>query len=205
MEKNIYELIWQISIYIIPVLSGLIGVFVGAWLSSRQNQTQRKLDFCEKQLKEFYSPLVGIREEIRILSEFRCSAEKASEEWWQEVCKIADQMELSQRQKYYDEEGKGIGGQIEYDNVQLETKVLPAYPKLIEIFKNNYYLAEEETKKYFPILIKFIESWKRFLSKTHPRDVIKKINISEKELLPFYQHLEEKLKTLRGKLKEGKP
>ncbi|MBU1785301.1 MAG: hypothetical protein KKG95_08210 [Candidatus Omnitrophica bacterium] len=83
--------------------------------------------------------------------------------------------------------------------------MLPAYPKLIEIFKNNYYLAEEETKKYFPILIKFIESWKRFLSKTHPRDVIKKINISEKELLPFYQHLEEKLKTLRGKLKEGKP
>ena len=52
MEKDIYELIWQILTYTIPIVTVLIGVFVSAWLSNSQSQTQRKLDFFEKQLRE---------------------------------------------------------------------------------------------------------------------------------------------------------
>ena len=185
-------------------ITGFLGVLIGALLMNFQNKAQRKLEFCEKQLREFYSPLVGIRKEIKILSEFKCIVEKASDEWWQKVCKIGDLLEPSKGDEYYNKKGKGIDGQIEYDNVQFKSKILPAYRKLVEIFKNNYYLAEEETKKYFPTLLKFVELWERFLSKTHPREVIKKINSSEKELLPFYQHLEETLEALRKKLKEGK-
>ncbi len=204
-EKIMKELIWQILPHIAPILSGLIGVFVGTWLSGRQSQTQSKLDFCEKQLREFYSPLVGIRKEIEILTKFRGIVAKASDEWWNEAFKISAQVGTTLGQKYSDETQKGLDGQIEYDNKQLEYKILPGYRELVEIFKNNYYLAEEETKKFFPILVKFVELWERFLSKTHPRQVINKIDLSEKELMPFYQHLENKLESLREKLKEGKP
>lgn len=205
MEEKIFDLIWKISTHITPILSGLAGVFVGAWLSNRQSQNQRKLDFFEKQLRELYSPLIGTRKEIQILSEFRCVVEGASDEWWKDVCKLGDQMDMEKAQKYYDEKEKGIDGPIGYNNNQLKIKILPAYRQLVEIFRNNFYLAEEETKKYFPTLVKFIETWERFLSQTHPREVMQKINVSEKELQPFYQHLEETLKALREKLKEGKP
>lgn len=202
MKKNIYE-IWQFLPCIISALSGLIGVFVGAWLYSSQSQRQRKLDFCEKQLKEFYSPLVGIRKEIQILSEFRCDVERASEERWQEVCKVGDQMKPSEAQKYRNGNDKCIDGPIEYEDEQFEIKILPAYRKLVETFKNNSYLAEEETREFLPTLIKFVDLWERNLSKTHSREVIKKINFSEKELLPFYKHLEEKCSLLREKIKKG--
>jgi len=52
-------------------ITGLLGVYLGAWLANRQSVIQKRLDFCEKQLRDLYSPLVGVRKEIQILSEFR--------------------------------------------------------------------------------------------------------------------------------------
>jgi len=90
-------------------ITGLFGVYIGAWLANRQSHTQRKLDFYEKQLREFYSPLVGIRKEIRILSEFQLAGESASHEWWQKVCEYGKQIKDPDRaEKYYDKEGEKI-------------------------------------------------------------------------------------------------
>lgn len=172
----------------------LLSVYIGAWLTKRQIVTQRKLDFCEKQLREFYSPLVGIRKEIETLSKFRVAGEKARRAWWQKIHKQGNQIEDSQ---------KKINSSIEYDNKQLEEKLIPAYRKMVDVFKNNYWLAEEETKDHFSTLIKFVETWERFLSKTHPSEVIEEIQVQEEELIPFYKHIEAIHKSLREKLKKG--
>lgn len=186
-------------------ITGLLGVYIGAWLTKRQVVTQRKLDFYEKQLRELYSPLIGIRKEIQILSEFRLAGEKASQEWWQKVCKCGQNIKDGvAATKFYEKEGEKITSQIEYENKQLTEKIIPAYRKMVDIFKNNYWLAEEQTKEYFPNLVKFIETWERFLSRTHPIEVIKNISVSENELLPFYDNIEEIHKFLRGKLKTGR-
>lgn len=185
-------------------ITGLFGVYIGAWLTKRQTVTQRKLDFCEKQLREFYSPLVGIRKEIQILSEFRLAGEEASRKWWQKVCERGQHIkDQGENVKFYDNEGNKITSQIEYENMQLIEKIIPAYRKMVDTFKNNYWLAEEQTKEYFPALVKFIESWERFLSHTHPIEVIKDISVSEKELLSFYNHIEQTHNFLRKKLKTG--
>jgi len=187
-------------------LIGLLGVYVGVWLTRRQMEVHRKLEFCEKQLREFYSPLVGIRKEIRILSEFRLAGEKAHYKWWQDVSKFSDQIkERSLSQKYLDEKGSMISSQIEYENKQLTEKIIPAYRQMAAIFKNNYWLAEEETKNHFPTLIQFIETWERHLSRTHPPEVIQEISVSEEKLMPFYANIEQFHNFLREKLKEGKP
>jgi len=185
-------------------ITGLLGVYIGAWLTKRQIITQRKLNFYEKQLRELYSPLVGIRKEIQILSEFRLAGEKASQEWWQKVCKQGEGIkDYTESGKFYDDKGSKITSQIEYENRQLTEKIIPAYRKMIDTFKNNYWLAEEQTKEYLPTLVKFIETWERFLSRTHPIEVIKDISVSEKELLPFYNHIEQTLNFLKEKLKVG--
>ncbi len=68
-ESSLVELArWGISIGI-PAASGLIGVTLGAWLSARREIKQRQLAFVERQLRDFYSPLLGIRNEIRMRAE----------------------------------------------------------------------------------------------------------------------------------------
>ena len=189
----------------ISAVTGLLGVYVGAYLTRRQMTIERKLEFYEKQLRELYSPLLGVRKEIQILSEFRLAGEQAQGEWWQDVCKIGDSIEdESEATKYYNQEGEHIKSQIEYENTQLVETIIPAYTKMVSIFKKNYWLAEEETKRYFPILIKFVETWERHLSRTHNMKVLNQISVSEEKLLYFYSHIEELHGNLRVKLKEGK-
>ena len=183
-------------------LTGLLGVYIGAWATSRQTVTQRKLDFYEKQLRELYSPLVGVRKEIQILSEFRLAGEEASQKWWRKVCERGKYMEINKSVDFYDKEGDKITTQIEYENKQLVEKIIPAYRQMVNIFKDNYWLAEEQTKMHFPTLIKFVEVWERYLSRTHPMDVIKEINVSENELMPFYKDIEKIHCSLRKKLKK---
>lgn len=186
-------------------ITGLIGVYIGAWLTKRQTVTQRKLDFCEKQLREFYSPLVGIRKEIQILSEFRLAGEEASQKWWQKVCEQGKYIKNhGETVKFYSEAGEKITSLVDYENKQLVEKIIPAYRRMIDVFKNNYWLAEEQTKEYFPTLVKFVEVWERYLSRTHSMSVIKEINVSEKELMPLYEDIERTHNSLRGKLKKGK-
>lgn len=201
MLKSIGDIISQN----IPAVTGLVGVCVGAWLVNLQNRSQRRFNFYEKQLREFYSPLVGIRKEIQILSEFRVAGEQAARKWWEKISEQGKRIEDHDKaQKMYDEEGQKITSQIDYENKQLTEKIIPAYRKMADIFKDNYWLAEESTRKYFPTLVKFIETWERYLSDTHPREVISEINVSEKELMLFYKDIDENLDFLRKKLKEVK-
>ena len=204
---DIFEKIIGVTLGIVKnnfsAITGLAGVVLGVWLANRQFLRQRKLDFYKTQLRQLYSPLVSVRKEIRILSEFRLAGEKASEEWWHKVCEVGKQIEDHDKSsQYYDSKGKKLTTQIEYENKQLTDKIIPAYKRMVEIFKENYWLAEENTKEFYPTLIKFVETWERFLSQTHEIEVLQQIQVKEGELMPFYGHLEEMLQFLRKKLKE---
>lgn len=186
-------------------ITGLLGVFVGGWLVNSQNQSQRRIEFYKDQLNRFYSPMVGIRKEIGVLSEFRLASEKASRDWWQKVCQEARSIEEERVSKEHFEANKPkIKSKIDYENTQLETKLIPAYRQMLEIFKNNYWLAEEETRLHFSTLVKYVETWNRFLSETHAVEIIEQINVPEEELDFFYDDIEKKLDNLRAKIKHGK-
>ncbi len=194
----------QITEIIITAITGLIGVWLGSHISGGQNTKEKKLDFYEKQLRELYSPLLGIREEIRILSEFRLEGERAAHEWWLEVSRKAKQMSMEDSQKYFDKEGVGITGQIEYENKQLTDKIIPSYRKMVKQFQENYWLADDSAKQHLQTLIKFVETWERYLSESHPREVLQKIQVSEEKLQPFYKELKNTHELLREKLRNRK-
>jgi len=64
-ELQSFEIVrWATSVAI-PAVSGLAGVVIGAWLTSRREVKQRKLAFLEKQVSTFYSPNEECRTRIQ--------------------------------------------------------------------------------------------------------------------------------------------
>ncbi|MCK5230969.1 MAG: hypothetical protein KAR13_11920 [Desulfobulbaceae bacterium] len=184
-----------------PAISGLVGVLIGAWLSNRQHRKKQKLEFLEKQISYFYSPLLGIRDEIRMLSELRQKISQSADRHRKKMC--ADAMESGGPEyveKLTSERRDDFMKSIEYDNRQLTESLLPSYRKMASIFRDNYYLAENRTRNFFRVLLEFIDIWDRWLDKSIPHEVVEELAHGENPLQPFYEDLEKTHDELRTKL-----
>lgn len=202
--KEILGIIKQVVPVAIPAATGFIGVLVGAWLATRQDRRRLRMEFRAKQLSRFYSPLLGIREEIRILSEIREYVRGEARDIWQDLCRIGRARGDPQAiMKILEPEGEKLKTRIEYDNSQLEQRLLPGYRRMLEHFRDNYWLAKPETRQYFTILVRFVEGWDRFLSGTHSAEVLERLDVNEDDLQPFYAHLREAHDELRGKVERA--
>ncbi len=185
---------------LIPVASALLGVLFGAWLSERREIRQRKFAFIESQLRDFYSPLLGIRSEIRARSELCEKIQNTADTTWKNL--IHDKTEEEAR-KLSDERLSKFEKIIEYDNRQLREELVPAYRKMVDLFKDSMWLAEPETKKHFKPLLEFVELWERHLDKSIPFEIIQALGHGEESLHTFYDHLQKKHDELREKLEKG--
>ena len=123
---------------ICTLLAGYIGVRYGL----KQIRIQKRIDFIERQLRELYSPLLAYQKEIRAKSELRLRISKAAEEAWKEVCKRNPKPFVNHEKKF-----EPYNKIIEYDNKQLKNELLPLYRKMLSTFRDNYWLAESETRK----------------------------------------------------------
>ena len=193
---------WGISIGV-PALAGLVGVIIGACLSGRRERVQRRHAFIERQLREFYSPLLGIRSEIRMRSELRERIRRVADSEWRKLCEEKERFGAEAFRELTKERGKQFDDIIEYDNRQLKEELIPAYRQMLSIFRDNLWLAEAETKTYFVKLLEFIEIWERWLVKSLPPEIIEALDYKEELLYPFYDHLQEKHDELRKKLEKG--
>ena len=195
-----YELIkWSIS-----VVAGLVGVYIGSWLSGKHAKLSRKHSYIEKQLSQFYSPLVGLHNEIEMLSELRGKIQAAASEAWKELCEEARNRDGSDAlKKLSDERYRSFGNIIEYDNRALQERLLPAYKQMIHIFRENTWLAEGETIEHFQNLLEFVDIWDRWLDDSMPVEVWRKLKHAEGNLDAFCKHIEITHKKLTEKLSSG--
>jgi len=208
MQLNHYqysELIrWGISIGV-PALAGLLGVAIGAWLSGRREKKQRRYAFIEKQLNQFYSPLMGIRSEIRMRSELRVRIQRIADIEWHKLCdKYGDDAIQEDARKHLKNREAKFDKIIEYDNRQLAKELMPAYRQMVKIFRDKMWLADPDTKEHLPKLLEFVEIWERWLAKSLPREVIEALGHEEKDLDTFYAHLQNRLIELRNKIKKAR-
>jgi len=181
-------------------VTGLLGVLVGAWITIASDRAKAKRDFVSRQLSEFYALMVGIREEIRMLSEFRQKVAAYAGDLWKELCEIGRASENPEAlQKLLEPERDKIDTRIEYDNTQLQEKLIPAYRRMVDLFREKYWLADFETRQYFTPLVEFVEGWNRFLTRTHSAEVLRRVDVKEDKLLPFYEHLEKTHDSLRNR------
>ncbi|MCE5190822.1 MAG: hypothetical protein LLG08_03555 [Actinomycetia bacterium] len=189
----------------ITIAAGLVGVLVGAWLSGRQQRSRGRLAFLEQQLRDFYSPMLGLRNEIRMRSELRLKLQTESEAAWKELAEQARGGGVAALERLSTDRGPAFKELIEYDNVQFEHELLPAYRKMVSLFRDNYWLADSDTHAFYQGLLQFVELWERWLAGAVPYEVVDRVGLNEGSLQPFYKHLQDKNDALRSKIASGNP
>lgn len=192
---------WAISIAV-PAASGLIGVWIGSLLAARREQREQRLAFLSKQLEEFYSVLLGIRTDIRTRSEIRVKVQEAAGAIWPQLCDEARaQGGADALQRLTDTRRAEFQRLIEYDNKQLFAELLPLYRSMVERFRTHYWLAEPDTRAFFPGLVEFVEIWNRSERNSVPVEVIQHLEHGEEKLNLFYEHMQKKHDELREKVR----
>lgn len=180
---------------VLPPVFALLGAYIGVSYGLKQIRIQRRLDYVAKQLNEFYSPLLGYQKAIRAKGDLRNRISQAADEAWKEICANAPRPFEGHKERF-----EPFKKTIEYDNTQLRKELLPLYHQMLDIFRNNYWLAEPETRSWFTELSDFVELWDRWLADSIPPEVIEKLHHTEDRLQPFYGELETRLELLRGEL-----
>jgi len=180
----------------------LIGVYLGTWLTSRHEIRQHQYDFLKQQLTNFYAPLHALRREILSLSEHRVKIEKAAEKsFYDELSLTPDNPGalLEFKNKIAPQFTSVFG----YTSEQFKEKIFPKYLQMLEIFRNNVWLAEISTQEYFPLFIEYIEIWDSFLKDKLSKKVISNFGHSEEKLHSLYDDLENNFHILRKRLAKG--
>ena len=70
--------------------------------------------------------------------------------------------------------------------------------------RENLWLADPDTREHYQHLLEFVELWDRWLAKSIPAEVIERLEHSEENLKPFYEHLKGRHDLLRTKIEQGK-
>lgn len=201
-QQSIELVRWAISIGV-PALSGLAGVVIGAWLTGRRERRERRLAFVERKLKDFYSPMLGLRDEIRMRSELRVRIHDAADSAWRDLCEQKRRVGPEALSELSRTRGPEFERLIEYDNKQLQEELLPAYRQMANLFRDNRRLADPDTREHYQNLIEFVELWDRWLEKSIPGEVIERLGHSENKLKPFYDHLQQRHDDLCTKIEQG--
>jgi hypothetical protein len=90
---------------------------------------------------------------------------------------------------------------IEYNNKQLREELLPLYDRMLQIFTEQYWLAEPATRAHYDELVRFVELWHRHFEKSLPTPVLVQLKHSEGALAPLYENLTTTLDSLTARLR----
>ena len=175
-----------------PYFLTLFSAYIGYRFGVDQYRKQKKLEFVERQIREFYSPMLGCLNQIRAKSELRYEISKVSDLAWKKIVAQHPQP-FEDHEKYFEPFKKSIL----YDNDQLRNELIPLYDKMAMIFSENYWLAEPETRKWYSELSMFVDLWHRWLDETIPSEVIRDMNHTEERLKPPYENLNTSLEKLQ--------
>jgi hypothetical protein len=184
----------------LPVVAGLFGVWIGAWLTTRRDRESRRFDFIKRQIEEFYAPLVGLRADIRAKSELRVKVSDAAGAAWADLCRgrsPEDERRLEER------EWPTFEKIISYNNEQLQKDLIPSYQAMLTRFRERGWLAEASTRGHYATLVEYVEIWNRFLEKSLPSGVLERLGHSEESLYPLYEDAAANLARLRERLRTG--
>jgi hypothetical protein len=183
---------------LIPAGSGMLGVLIGGWLTALNQKQERREAHFKSQLSEFYSPLLGIRSQIKAKSELRLKLSSAAGAAW--PAKFAGIEDPMLKKEISERDSPAYDKLQDYNNRQLTEEIVPLYRKMLVIFTDGMWLAEPSTIRHYAALVEFVEIWNRFLDQSLPREVLQQIEHKEETLQPLYADLEHNLSTLSKRL-----
>jgi hypothetical protein len=189
---------------IIAAAAGIIGAAVGAlvagWISSKNNKHERRQRLLQQRLEEFYGPLLAIRSRIKAKSELRLKISQLAGEEWPKLAAAARSGGVERIEQLQEERWPEYEKILEYEGKQLREEILPAYREMVSLFISKMHLAEPATRNHLAELINFVEVWDRWTDGSLPREVLPRLDHSEKRLYPLYDDLEKQFAALQHAL-----
>jgi hypothetical protein len=182
----------------ISAAAGLLGVVIGGLVTSHSQKVVRRIARKREQLEKFYSPLIGMRDEIRSKSDLRTNLHSAANVAWQKQFQTT---EFGFEKKMISDMLKDkFDRLLEYSEEQLKRDLVPTYERMLNLYTANIWLAEPSTLKFHFVLTEFVEIWKRYLNGSLPMEVLTEIEHSEENLKPFYADLQSNFDRLTKEL-----
>ncbi len=167
-------------------VGGLIGNFFSNWQTSRREKAARHHELQLRKLKEFYGPLLSLHNEIQARSELRVKIQEAADRLHIEAMLQAGPHGVETAS---DAHLPTILKTIADENQTFRDVLMPRYRDMVQIFRDNMWLAEPETRAHFAALIEFVDVWDKILTDRLPREVAPAIGHTETNLKPFYSNL----------------
>ena len=189
-----------------PLISGavgIVGVFVGGWLTGSHQRNERRSRFLQLQLSEFYAPLQGIRLKIIAKTGIRQKVHNTAGVEWPHLIEAAEQRSSEAVERVCQERGPEWDRVIDYDNRQWTDEIFPLYRDMLNMFSIRMHLAEPSTRAHYPALVEFVEIWERWQAGSLPREVPQRLDHSEENLAVLYEDLKVEFERLQNSLKAG--
>jgi hypothetical protein len=183
---------------------GLLAALITAGFTSSRERRTRQLEFTQKQLAEFYSPLLALRAETHAEGVLRKHIGDKADVAWRHLVEESERMSPAEGRKLIDERKPEFMKVIEHDNATALEVLLPAYRKMVALFRDNMWLADDDTVEFYPQVVTYVSGLSRVLEKTVPVELVAHIATSEKELDPFYAHLRVRHDELRAIIESGR-
>jgi hypothetical protein len=191
---------WGIASSVIAAVSGLGGVGIGGLITSHTQKVERKNARIRQQLQEFYSPLLGMRSEIKAKSDIRHKLHSVANVEWAKLLVGVD--DPSEKQRLQEGHWPRFEKLAEHSETQLRDELIPLYRQMLDYYSTHMWLAEKSTLSFYPAFTEFVELWNRHLSGSLPFEVIKAIDHKESDLFPFYEDLRQNFDLLSDELKK---
>jgi hypothetical protein len=178
-------------------VGGWIGAFINNLMTVWRERAARAVQFRKQQLERFYGPLLAMHKEIRARSELRVKLQNAIDSQH-----VQDMLAAGpgKTEDASDPHLPAIVKNIRDENETFRNVLMPRYRDMLNVFREQMWLAEPETRKHYGDLVEFVDVWDKILDDKLPRSVAPTIGHTEQNLHPFYRHLEEVHDRLRSEV-----
>jgi hypothetical protein len=183
-------------------VGALIAIIITNWLTVRRERAARSAQFKRQQLEEFYGPLLALHKEIRARRELRVKLQEAIDKQHFDAM-MRGGMAGGPRgvAAASDDHVATIVTNVQDENTTFRDVLMPRYRDMVSKFREKMWLAEPQTRQFFPPLLEFVDVWAKILADKLPRSIAPAIGHTEANLKPFYEHLESVHDQLRSELK----
>lgn len=182
----------QIIIQSFATIISTITALIAVWMTWHVYKQKQKYYFAERQLNEFYSPMLALMLQIKALSDLRVKVDNKAEQAWQEKCSKAGNQEVDLAP--YEEI-------VDYHNLEYKTTIRALYRAMQKLFLENIWLAEPETIEFLNKFVQYNETQDRILTHKLPSEVYRLVEVKEETLEHFYIHLATMTERLKKKMK----
>ena len=178
--------VWTLAQSLIAAGSGLIGVLIGTIAATINAKRERKIARLKTQLQEFYSPMLGVRSEIKAKSEIRFKVTSIADQTFAEEFGAGS---LGERRDPPPDVSEKYDAIHDYNNTQFRETLFPLYQQMLDHFTHHLHLAEPSTRVHYEVLCEFVEILDRSLDKSLPSRVAEKLSHDEGKLHELYDDL----------------